>query len=230
MARPRKAKPQTEVELTELQGRYMANPECKETLDTYFFLLKNYARSLLLKMIKRKGFYLQPERVDEVATDATLKLLAHYSKPDWKIWGSFAGELNWKIIEALYEHSDEETPLSLNMTIGKGDDAKELGECLDKIGAKYLFLRDGEDPQISFLKKTDVNFSILRDVLQEAFEVLTYREYILFLSYMLLRLRRPKARWASVSFKEIFLTNKEEEAFELLLLEIRNRISETRLM
>lgn len=221
MARPKKPKPETEVKLELLQEEYMTNPEV--VLNEYFLLLKSYARSICLKEIKGK-IYLDPDRVEEVAVEATLKLLAQYKKADWKVWGSFFGAIRWKVVEALYEDAEEESNISMNLYVG--DSTRELGDILDKIGAQTLWKRDSEDPQDSFFRFADVSISEIKKVIAEAAEVLDARQQILFSAYLLLKLRRPKARLVFPAFSEYFLTTKEEEAFELLLLEIRNRVSE----
>ena len=87
--------PPTELELQRLQELYMEDMSNKEVVDKYFSLLRTYARSITLKVIKRKGIYLESERVEEIATDATILLLNQYSKKGWKVTVSFAGILIW---------------------------------------------------------------------------------------------------------------------------------------
>ena len=222
MARPKKPKPETEVKLDELQLRYLANKQDQTVFEEYFLLLKSYARSICLKEIKSK-IYLDPDRVEEVAVEATLKLLNQYNKEGWKVWGSFFGAIRWKVVEALWQDAEEESAISMNLFVG--DSTRELGDILEKIGAQNLWKVDGENPQDTFFRAADVSISEIKKVLAEAREVLDARQYLLFCSYLLLRLRRPKTRLVIPSFVELFLTNKEEEAFELLLLEIRNRIA-----
>lgn len=223
MARPKKPKPETEVRLEQLQEVYMDNPKDRDVFNEYFLLLKSYARSICLKEIKSK-IYLEPDRVEEVAVEATLKLLAQYNKPDWKVWGSFFGALRWKVVEALYQDAEEESAISMNLYVG--DSTRELGDVLEKIGAQTLWKGDGENPQDVFFKTADVSLSEIKAVLEEAATVLNPRQRLLFHAYLLLKLRRPKARLVFPAFSSLFLTTKEEEAFELLLLEIRNRIAE----
>ena len=64
--------PQTEKQLKELQALFMENKANRKVRDEFILLLRQYARSLTLKEIKRKGIFLDPWRVDEIATDATL--------------------------------------------------------------------------------------------------------------------------------------------------------------
>lgn len=222
MARPKKPKPETEVKLENLQLAYLDNPDDQDIFNEYFLLLKSYARSICLKEIKSK-IYLDPDRVEEVAVEATLKLLAQYKKPDWKVWGSFFGALRWKVVEALYEDAEEESAISMNLYVG--DSTKELGDILAKIASRALWKAEGDNPQEIFFRSTDVSISEISKVLAESAVVLTTRQRILFSAYLLLKLRRPKRRQVFSTFASMFLTSKEEEAFELLMLEVRNRIA-----
>lgn len=224
MARTPRSKPETEIKLEELQECYIADPTNQDNFNRFFILLKAYARSLVLKEIKSK-IYLDPDHVDGVATEAVLKLLNQYKKDGWRVWGSFAGVLRWKVVEALYEDCEEDSSQSLNMLIGDGN-VRELGDILTKVGASPLWKHESDDPQENFFKNFDSSASEILGVLKESSEALPYRLAILFHAYLLLRLRRPKTRLTLPAFKQYFLDTKEEEAFELLLLEIRNRISQ----
>ena len=61
-----KDKPATEIELEELQDLYLKDKDNKEVRDKYFILLKNYARSITLKILRKKGKQLPAEKVEEV--------------------------------------------------------------------------------------------------------------------------------------------------------------------
>lgn len=224
MARPKKPKPETEVRLEALQERYLADPHDVELFKEYFSLIKSYARSICLKEIKSK-LYLDPDRVEEVAVEATLKFLNQYRREDWKVWGSFFGAIRWKVVEALYEDAEEESAISMNLYVG--DSSTELGDILEKIGARQLWSVEGLDPQEAFAAAADVSYSEIKSLLDEADSMLDSRLQILFRAYLLLRLRRPKTRQVLSSFVSLFLSSREEEAFEMLLLELRNRIVDT---
>lgn len=223
VAKPKKPKPITEVRLTDMQDIYLADPLNEKNFHEYFILLKAYARSLALKEIKTK-VYLAPDHIDGVATEAVLKLFNQYRKASWKVWGSFAGVLRWKVVEALYENAEEESSASLNLYIGD-DSTRELGDVLERIGAKVLWKQDGEDPQEQFIQAHDSSASEVFAILKEATDALPYRLGLLFHSYLLLKLRRPKTRLTLPAFSQFFLDAKAEEAFDILLLEIRNRVT-----
>ncbi len=220
-----KQKPETEIKLEALQEAYLEDPSNEKVFHEYFIILKAYARSLALKEIKTK-IYLPPEHIDGVATEAVLKLLNQYRKEGWKVWGSFAGLLRWKVVEALYENSQEESVQSLNAYVGNSDSNQELGDMLSKVGATLLYGKTTDDPQETFFSGHDTTASEVFGVLADASSSLPYRLELLFEVYLLLRLRRPKTRLTMPSFKQFYLNSKAEEAFELLLLEIRNRVAD----
>ena len=72
---------ETELRLQELQEKFLDPNGCsKADKDEFFLVMRMYARSITLQMIKSKGLVLPPERVDEVCTDATLAILKQYQK------------------------------------------------------------------------------------------------------------------------------------------------------
>lgn len=224
MPRQKKEKPITEVQLDALQEDFLKDPNNEKVKTEFFFLLKSYSRSLTLKEIKNKIF-LDPDRVDEVATEATLRFLNQYKKDGWKVWGSFAGALRWKVVEALYQDANEESAQSLNALIGDATSGHEMGDFLDKLKAEPVFESSKSiDPQIALVSLTENPMWEIRDILREASEILPYRTVYLFYIYLLQILRRPKSRLRHPTFKELFLSKKEEEQFDLLLLEVRTRL------
>lgn len=219
-----KPKPPTEIALDDLQAKFLADREDAEVFGEFFSLLKVYARSLCLKEIKNKK-YLPPERVEEVATEAAILLISQYDKEGWFVKFSFGGALRWKVVEALYKDADEDMTNSLNRVIGDNAN-QEVMDIYAKIGATPPWAPDNPeyDPACLLLKSLDVSIEEIESVLREAEEMLPHRTMLLFYTYLLLSLRRPKTRRTFPSFKENFLDSKTEDLFELLLLEIRNRI------
>jgi len=225
MPRKKKPKPETEIRLGKLQESFLEDPTDRETFNAFFLLLKDYARSLTLKEIKSK-VYLEPDRVEEIAVEAVLKLLDQYRRgkeTGWMVWGSFAGALRWKVIEALYQDSDEESAQSLNILIGDSS-TQELGDLIEKFGVTPLLSTQPQNPEEQLISIEDIAHSEIQGVIQESSEILSENLQILFLAYLLLLLRKPKARLKVASFKTIFLNSKSEEVFDLLMLEIRNRL------
>ena len=124
--------PQTEKQLKELQTLFLQDRNNQTVRDDFILLLRQYARSLTLKEIKKKGIFLEPWRVDEIATDATIQLYRQYSKPGWQVFASFAGALKWKIYNAMYAPAQEEIALksSLNDTFSEEKDSKEIQDII----------------------------------------------------------------------------------------------------
>lgn len=215
--------PATEIRLGELQEEYMSGNCSKAVSDEYFLLLRTYARSLTLKEIKRKGFSLPGEKVEEIATDATILLLRQYRKPGWKIAASFAGALRWKVIEALYGPADEDMVSSLNKTFSDDSNSKEILDIMEEANTPWSHKKASsiEDDAMSVL---NVAMDEIKNLIDQAFDILPYKTFMRFLPWLLHQFRKPKTRNICSTFEEIYLTNKELQAFEILLLEIRNRI------
>ena len=217
---------ETELRLQELQEKFLDPNGCsKADKDEVFLVMRMYARSITLQMIKSKGLVLPPERVDEVCTDATLAILKQYQKVGWKIEASFAGALRWKVIESLYGPKNEESHYSLNTTFSDDTDSKEM---LDLVSSSSLpWSNDSycDDPEETTFNQYSAVVEEVNRLLDEAYEILDYRLYVRFLPWLLLNIRKTRARNVMQTFTSCFLTSREESAFELLLLELRNRLS-----
>ena len=217
---------ETELRLQELQEKFLDPNGCsKADKDEFFLVMRMYARSITLQMIKSKGLVLPPERVDEVCTDATLAILKQYQKVGWKIEASSAGALRWKVIESLYGPKNEESHYSLNTTFSDDTDSKEM---LDLVSSSSLpWSNDSycDDPEETTFNQYSAVVEEVNRLLDEAYEILDYRLYVRFLPWLLLNIRKTRARNVMQTFTSCFLTSREESAFELLLLELRNRLS-----
>lgn len=218
-----KQKPETEVLLENLQDKYLETRDPQVWKEMFDIMIK-YARSLTLKINKGK-VYLEPEHVLGVATDAAIKIMERYADPEFKITHSFAGLLKWKVIESLYGGWEEEANLSLNYVFQEDSSTKtELGDLQSKIHANSL------TPELTVELKEDEIANLthtLDNIIKEYDEACnSYRASILGRTYLLLWLRKSKIRHAPALFKKyIELSPKEEEILDLLLLEIRNRLT-----
>ena len=150
--------------------------------------------------------------------------MARYSQPGFRIEHSFGGLLRWKVLESLYGNWEEEAHLSLNAIVGDDSGNKtELGDLQDKmhlhpLGAQFTVEMD--ESRLEDLAKN------IRTILME-FDgaVDSYRLSLSARLYLLLTLRKSKIRQSTTLFKQfIGLEPKEEQALDLLLLEIRNRL------
>ena len=217
---------ETELRLQELQEKFLDPNGCsKADKDEFFLVMRMYARSITLQMIKSKGLVLPPERVDEVCTDATLAILKQYQKVGWKIEASFAGALRWKVIESLYGPKNEESHYSLNTTFSDDTDSKEMLDLVSSSSLPWSIDSYCDDPEETTFNQYSAVVEEVNRLLDEAYEILDYRLYVRFLPWLLLNIRKTRARNVMQTFTSCFLTSREESAFELLLLELRNRLS-----
>lgn len=233
--RPRKKgpPPETELRLQEYQRKFLADRNDKKNFDEYFLLMKAYARSIALREIKRKSIFLPPERVDEIATEATCLLMNQYKKEGWTISASFAGALYWKVAEAMYSDAKEDQVSSLNLALnGKERDSKELQDVINPNNIMAPWNMSGEDSfsftgSISddFLQDYSAVIDDVNEILDIAYRTLPYSSYIVFLCWILLKLRRPKTRNSCLAMTNLFVpNNKEVHAYELMLLALRNKL------
>lgn len=226
MAKPPKAKPETEIILESLQTKFLETRD-PEIWKEMFEIMVQYARSLTLKQSRGKVF-LDPDHVLGVATDATIKVMERYNQPDFLISHSFAGLLRWKVIESLYSGWKEEANTSINLVFPESSSNKvELGDLQEKLHITPL------TPSLALSEEAENNEDLVLQTLKNVITeydaaVGSYRLSLLARAYLLLWLRKSKVRNAPISFKKYLkLSPREEEALDLLLLEIRNRLSLT---
>ena len=120
----------------------------KEILTKLFFIVKNYANSLLKKHIKKKGFYLHPEQFVEKVNQIAFRWYQQFTeKPGFKINDSWAGQIKWKIVEVLYSNIEDETTDSFNRIIdsSKGSKNQSLEDLTESFNVKFLFTPQTED-------------------------------------------------------------------------------------
>lgn len=223
--------PETELRLRDLQSQYLQDKNNTQVRDEFFLMLRDYARSLTLQRIKRSAIFLPPERVDEICTDATLDLMEQYSKEGWFVDSSFAGLLFWKVQRAMYGQQDDEKNSSLNVTFDDSDNSKEIIDIVSYNSTLgWNATVTSYDDTINtfnddFLSEVNTSFNEVTSVVDEAFDILPYRVFMRFVPWLVLQFRKPKTRNIQSLFFKLYLTNKEENAFDILLLEIYNRIS-----
>ena len=224
--------PETERKLQELQALYLKNPNDQKIFEEFFLLIRTYTRSLTLKKIKQKGIFLPPERVDEICTDATLNLVDSYKKKGWYVDASFAGVIRFKIIEAMWGQSKDDMNSSLNLTFSEDKDSKEImdvissGSALPWDMSQYGKERTSDNPQDTIFESLNVSFEEVKALISEAYMDLPYRLYLRFVPWLVLQFRKPKTKNIQLLFNKLFLTSKEENVFDMLLLEAHNRIAQ----
>jgi hypothetical protein len=217
-----KQKPETEVRLSELQEIYLTTRDPEAWREMFDTMIK-YARSLTLK-VNRGKVYLDPEHVLAVATDSAIKIMERYNQPNFRIEHSFGGLLRWKVLESLYGNWEEESHMSLNAIVGDDSGNKtEVGDLQEKMNLHPLSPAFSVEMDESQFENIIEN---VRDIIEEFdYAVDSYRLSMLARLYILLTFRKSKVRQAVSSFKQYASLNiKEEQALDLLLLEIRNRL------
>ncbi len=113
------------------------------TKDQLFFVIKDYVGSLLKKKIKNSNFYLAPDDFEEKVYQATFNWFNQYMSSPYKIDGSWAGQLNWKIIEALYRYKDERFDSLDRMVANHGDShGTEFMDMVEIFNIKPLFTKN----------------------------------------------------------------------------------------
>jgi DNA-directed RNA polymerase subunit RPC12/RpoP len=137
-------KPATETHLFLLQNKYLQTRD-KKYLGEMFILLKNYASSIIKKMLPRSFIY-HYDKVEEKASDAASYLIEYFlTKPNFKIEMSFAGYLRWKIKQVLFnkkEQLDEKNVSSYNALFST--DNKDLIDISEIIKASPISKQETE--------------------------------------------------------------------------------------
>lgn len=89
----------------------------KDLLCQIYLIVMQYVSSLLKKLMKKKGFYLKRYEFIDKVEYATFLWYEQFTKQPFKINDSWAGQLKWKITEALYKYKEDDTAESLDHTI-----------------------------------------------------------------------------------------------------------------
>jgi len=132
-------KPFTETRLFRLQQKYIETKN-KEILGNMFIILKSYSSSLIKKLLPRTFTY-HYEKVEEKASDATNLIMRYYLTNDnFSIEQSFAGYLNTKIREVLWnkKDQDEDNHLSIHSYVSEEID-KEIIDTTNLLGLESLY-------------------------------------------------------------------------------------------
>ncbi len=138
----------------------------QEILSKMFLTVRDYSGSLLKKYIKRKAFFLPYDEFMDKIQEITYRWYEQFTKrPGFKIKGSWAGQLNWKIIEVLYEKTNVEESQMLSLDYIDTHSSEEKRTFLDREGIKISHLFN---PIIADPYETTIDLSSeLRKVLIE---------------------------------------------------------------
>lgn len=223
--------PETEKRLMELQTLYREDKTDQKVYSEFFLLLKSYARSIALQILKTKHHYLPPDRVEEVAMDATIKTIKMYLKPNWAVEKSFHPWLKFKCIESLFGPKDEERQGSLNIEVGE-EGGKELLDLMSEAQGVVPWKgcetgTDSYDPVTVMFRGLNVASEEVRDCLDTAFMHMDMDEYITFECWVLLKIRQPNGFDKVMdNFRKRFLIPNRgwEEDFEACWLDLHSRL------
>ena len=118
------SKPISEQKAFAYQTKWLQTKDPK-VWEEWTALMFSYTRSLVLKKLTKKK-YLEPDEIDDITADAVFNFMAQYLKPtktggQFEVGASFAGMVNFKILEALYRGKDDSHILSLDATVTDED-------------------------------------------------------------------------------------------------------------
>lgn len=223
-----KTKPPTEQQCFAYQYDYFTaeTPEERSKAWTALFdVLLNYSKSLILQKLKSKTF-LEPEEIYEKALQATTAFLSCYViNYEFFVGASFAGYLNYKIIEVLYRPKNEDKTLSLDFSFNNGDTEYSFIDDQQRLGVQTLYGEENSDPSVG-LRSTP--YEIIQEILKD-YEEVVGNNSLLFkaLLYLELCLKKPRNRHIKEQYlKNIAKSKKELNAIEMLELEFVNRLKD----
>lgn len=222
-------KPATEQELLLLQDEWLKTHD-PVVWKKFQSVIYSYTRSLVLKKLSYTKKYLEEDEVLGATADATFAFMAQYLKPGkdgkpFEIGASFAGVINYKVIEALYKDCVEDHHTSLNSLISE-DSSSELEDSL------YLYSQDSVketmmagDPLEALVKSslTDELEIILEELDSEIND--PYIRLVVRL-YIVLCLRRPRSRHAKECFLKTWAADPKCRAvIDLAIKELHSRMT-----
>ena len=213
------SKPSTERELFALQAEYLNNGRSQEVWTKMFEVCWPYIQSLIKKKLTG-GKFVEKDELDDKTTAATLTFMSQYlTNPEFEVGASFAGMMNWKIVEVLYKPSADDRAISMSLEVD--DDGKNTLEDLISAECEGFY-----SPEDEVCREDPVD--IIDQVLKELDEVIdTFYLKTVVRSYILLCLKHPKNRHSKRMFLNKWATDaKTEKLIEYVMLEIHNRLKE----
>lgn len=222
-------KPATEVLLFKLQREYLETRNVR-VFQQIFSELLPYARSLIMKKTRGKMF-LPPDMLDSAALESTVKFMSQYEKPDFKIKNSFAGILNYKVLESMYGPkviaADQIGSLNEHLENGKSKET-EFGDMSESFHFTYMFRPDADimadDPSSYLFNKEEDVINSIMTVIQDIYHTLSLRYYFLITIGVLQFIKKTKTY---ETYKEKFLDEKAKNALDIAILEVYKRLTGT---
>jgi hypothetical protein len=222
-------KPEMEQTLFRLQEKFY-NPEStpEEKDQAWSDMLGNcqaYSKSLILKRIKGHKF-VDPDVIWDKATHTALQFMSQYkNRPGFHVGASFAGMINWKVMEALYKDWPEDSHLSLSRIIGQ--DGNDLESMQERIHFENVFGMDYGTPEGSISKLVLDN--TITEILQELDSGYEYDKRIMIIVRVFLSiiLKKPRNKHVKSCFLKKYANDyKTKKVLDLFLLEFHKRLFE----
>lgn len=223
-----KTKPPTEQECFMYQYNYFTADTIEERSKAWtalFEVLLSYSKSLILQKLKSKTF-LEPEEVYEKALQSTTAFLSCYIiNYEFFVGSSFAGYLNYKIIEVLYRPKNEDRTLSLDFSFKSSDTEYSFIEDQSRFGVELLYGEEYEDPSFT-MRQTP--YEIIEEILDDYESIIGNNSLLCkAVLYLELCLKKPRNRHIKEQYlKNIAKSKKELNAIEMLELEFVKRLKE----
>jgi hypothetical protein len=220
------SKPDLEQALFLLQSKYY-NPRYKKQKSKIWSemlgLIQPYAKSLLLKRATG-GRYIPPETIHDKSVHASLQFMSQYiNRSGFHVGASFAGMLNWKVLESLCKNWEEENHLSLNSILGESDN--ELEGLQERIHFESVFGESYEKPE-DFINNVNL-FNTIHDLFNDIDETrLKEKEKLLLRMYFLICLKKPKNKHCKQMFLKRWANNyKTKKILDLTMKTFYDRLT-----
>jgi len=224
-----KEKPPTEVTLSALQEKWRINNDMK-AYQEMFQIIVQYSRSIILKMTRGKKF-LNPDFVFNKAIDVTIKFFEQYeTNPKYWVDFSFAGLLRYKVLECLYGPKEKKIDdiLSLNSYCSDelgGDKEMETMQSFLHMKPAWGSTLDIEDPVYKMYYTEEATIATVLSVIHDMYNTdFSNRDIMVLLVAFIQTFRKTKT--LPLFMEKFFTTTEIKEAYELAMLEIRNRLME----
>jgi len=219
----------TELSLRSLQDKYLATRD-RKYYDEMFVILKDYARSIVLKKVTGKVF-LSAERVEGVAVDATLKIMSGYLKdPNYKCNSSFGGWVNFPILAYLYGPKVKKNDRTISLNIKINDNDGELLDTQENLHIKNYYDENVQaSPEETFLEKVNVLEEEIHQIFVELKSSVSPITYLKVNEGVLLFFRKPKLKNFTENF-EATLTPAQKKAYQFTISEIYERIKASQIL
>jgi hypothetical protein len=148
----------------------------------------------------------------------------YLNRPGFHVGASFAGMLQWKVVEGLYKDWDEEKHESLNSIIG--DSGNEMESQSIKMGMERVFGDDYEDPE-DWINTFTIKEKIL-ELLEDLDEGCDYdtRYSLLGRVWLVINLKKPKNKHCRGMFLKKWASDyKTKKILEREMLSLRRRLA-----